>query len=673
MNKSVRLFAFCLLYAAIPTTVFAQTQPSTQPASPMTAASSPATTQTTAEAAAATTASTTALAATTPAATEPSASAAPAPARHFPTPAELIAKLKAAREKEAAQPKVALFDLSEGISEKPADFSLLGGERTNTLQSLLDRLNRAGADSSVNAVLITLGEGPIDLAQAQEVRDTLAAIGKHKKVYIYADGYDTDSYTLASGATDICMLGGGEIMMPGVGFSTMFYKGAFDKIGVEADYVQIGKYKGAKEPYTNTQPSEELKGELDRLAGSLFDQIVSGIAEHRTLSVDAVRQLINDTMISGESAQERGLVDHLVDQDGLRPLIEDQLGGQEMNLVRDYGEPPQPQVDLSSPFGFFSLLTRRPEVSDKPAVALIYAEGVISDGEGNNGVFSSGGGVASEPMRRAFRLAAHDDNIKAVVIRIDSPGGSALASEVMWQAVRRVSVKKPVIISVGSMAASGGYYLASAGDTIFADPVGIVGSIGVVGGKFVLKDLYGKLGLTTDSFSRGDNAGLFSSDQPFTAKQRDLIEKWMTNTYVQFTQRVMTTRSGKIKNIDQVAQGRIFLAPQAKDLGLVDEIGGTDAAIACAADRSGLSPGSYQIRVLPAPKTLADLFTRGGDADAQSPVHSQANLAVNISDSPLLQMLDNPTRQMLISQLEMIQLLQRRPIALMSPYVLNVR
>jgi protease-4 len=291
-------------------------------------------------------------------------------------------------------------------------------------------------------------------------------------------------------------------------------------------------------------------------------------------------------------------------------------------------------------------------------------------------------------MRRAFRTAAHDDDIKAVVIRIDSPGGSALASEVMWQAVRRVAAKKPVIISVGSMAASGGYYLASAGDTIFADPTGIVGSIGVVGGKFVLKDLYAKLGLTTDMFAKGANAGLFGSDAPFTPKQREMVEKWMTDTYVQFTKRVMTTRSGKIKNIDDVAQGRIFLAPEAKELGLIDEIGGTEAAIACAADRGGLPPGTYDVRVLPAARTLADLFNKSAD-DAESPIRppssmmpasmvsgsmvSGSTMSGSIMSSPIFSILDEPTRRLFANQLQMMQLLAHRPVMLMSPYVLTIR
>ncbi len=234
------------------------------------------------------------------------------------------------------------------------------------------------------------------------------------------------------------------------------------------------------------------------------------------------------------------------------------------------------------------MLTKKPAVSTKPTVALVFADGVIVDGGGGAGGLTGGATVGSDTIRAAMREVARDDAVKAVVIRINSPGGSALASEAMWQAVRRVAKDKPVVISVGNMAASGGYYLACAGDRIFADPSAIVGSIGVVGGKFVTKGLYDKLGLTTDGFYRGRNADMFSSDTAFSDRQRRMVRDWMTATYDQFTQRVMTTRAGKIKNIADVAQGRVFVAAQAKDLGMVDEIGGLDAAVTYAAGQVDL-------------------------------------------------------------------------------------
>jgi len=261
-----------------------------------------------------------------------------------------------------------------------------------------------------------------------------------------------------------------------------------------------------------------------------------------------------------------------------------------------------------------------------------------------------------------------DDNVKAIVVRIDSPGGSAMASEVMWQSLRRVAKHKPVVISVGGMAASGGYYLASAGDTIYADPTAVVGSIGVVGGKFVLKDLFAKVGITGESFFRGQNAGLFSSNEPWTDSQRKMITLWMQNTYDQFTDRVMTTRTGKIKDIDQVARGRIFLATQAKELGMVDEIGGLQAALDAAAGKAKLEKGDFDIRVMPAPKSLSDLLT-GSNADAKTPIEPKMSLA----EDSMLRVLSPSDRAAVTQQLQMVQLMQERPVILAMPFVLTVK
>jgi protease-4 len=348
-------------------------------------------------------------------------------------------------------------------------------------------------------------------------------------------------------------------------------------------------------------------------------------------------------------------------------MLQKDLGG-EPSLIADYGLAKRDQVDLSSPFALFSLLTKREEAPQGPAVAIIYAEGVIADGAGG-GLFSDAG-VASDQMRKAFRVASRDEDIKAVVIRIDSPGGSALASEAMWQSVRRLAEKKPVVISVGTMAASGGYYLACAGDKIYADPAAIVGSIGVVGGKFVYKDLFDKLGLHAEAFDRGSNADLFSSDQPFTDRQRKMVTAWMTQTYHQFTDRVMTTRKGKIKDIDAVARGRVFCAEQAKDLGMVDEIGGLEDAIAGAAQMAGLGKDGYDVRIVPAPKTLGDILT-GAGADESFPFAPKAQAGAT-ADS-ILNLLGQPEHAALLEELQTLQLLQKRPVVLTMPFIVTIK
>jgi protease-4 len=591
-------------------------------------------------------------------------------AAKFPTPAELIKKMQAMEKAKASAAKVAYFDISGAITERPAGFSWMAGQEDNTtLRSLLERLQKARDDKDVRAVLITIGESSLNLAQAQEIRDALVDLRKAgKKTFVYADSYDTTSYMLASGATNVCMMPGGDIMILGVGIETMFYKGILDKAGVKADYVQIGEYKGAEEPYTRNEPSPELRGEMNRVVEALYDQIVSGISLARNLPSEKVKELIDDTLVPAKSAKDRGFVDHLVDQDGLRGLLKDELG-KDINLVQDYGEPAREAIDLSNPFSFLTAMAKKPAPTNKPAIAVVYADGVIQDGDGAGSLFSAGG-VGSETMRQALRKAARDENVKAIVLRIDSPGGSALASEVMWQATRRVAEKKPVIVSIGNMAASGGYYLASAGDYIFADPSAIVGSIGVVGGKFVIKDLFDKLGLSTETFQKGRNADLFSQNTPFNERQRRLITNWMRGTYDQFTERVMSTRKDKIKDIDKVARGRIFLAQQARELGMVDELGGTESAISYAAKKAKLSPGSYEIRVLPSPRTIADYFTGGASGgDASMPFTPK----ITISPDSILHMLPASTKALIRQQLQMVEMMQTRPGVLMTPYVVKMK
>ena len=593
---------------------------------------------------------------------------APASQAHFPTPAELIAKMRQQKEKEDSKLKVAYFDLSRPVTEAPEGFSLFGGDSGMSLRSLLERLHRARDDKDLKAVLVTIESPQMNLSQAHELRDALVELTKAgKKTYVYADSYDTTSYTVASGASEICLLPGGEVMIPGVGLEATFAKGLLDKVGVKADYVQIGEYKGADESFTRTAPSEQLRGELNKLVDSLYDQIISGIAKHRNLSKDAVKQLVDEVALQGEAAKDRGLVDRLVDMDGLREMLTKDLGG-EVNLMHDYGRPPRQEIDLSNPFAFFSLLTRKAPVSSRPSIAMIYAEGTIIDGEGGQNLLG-GEVIGSKDIREAFRLASRDEKIKAIVLRIDSPGGSALASEAMWQAARRAAKDKPLVVSVGSMAASGGYYLASAGEYIIADPTGIVGSIGVVGGKFVTKDLFDKLGLTSEPFTRGSNADLFSSNQPFSERQRTMITSWMKQTYDLFTQRVMSTRQGKIDDIDKVARGRIFAAREAKALGMIDQLGGIEDAIHYAAGKASLEEGQYDIRVLPPAKTLADFF---GGADQEAKLPAMIGPKVQVSSDSILRLLPASSRQTLGQHLQMLQLLEQRPVILATPWVVRV-
>jgi len=599
------------------------------------------------------------------------------PKSEVPSPAELMKRLKEERDRKSKLSKIAHFDLSEQVKEAPSGFSLFGDDRL-VLRTLVDRIQSAAVDKNVKGMLLTLNDSGLGLSQAQEVRDSLISFRKSgKPVFVYADSYDTVSYTLASGASDICMLEGGEIMMPGVGLESMFAKGLLDKVGVKADYVQIGEFKGADEEMTRTEASPELRGEMTKLAEGLYDQIIDGIASSRKIPKEVVKQTIDETVLQGKTAKTRGFVDHLIDQDGLRDLMAKKMGN-DVDLMKDYGKEKREALDFSSPLAAIQSLMKQPEAPEnpKPAVALVYAQGVIQDGEVDSlGLFGDGG-VGSENMRVAMRIAARDDNIKAIVIRIDSPGGSALASEVMWQAVRRAAAKKPVFISIGGMAASGGYYLAVAGDKIYADPTAIVGSIGVVGGKMVFKDLFEKVGLHTETFSKGRNAGMWSSSEPWTDKQRELVRSWMKQTYEQFTDRVSAGRKGKIQDIDKVARGRIFVAKQAKELGMVDEIGGINEAIADAAKKVGLKAGDYNVQVVPRPKTLADFLNgtaddKGTGPQAQLPI--RVDVKMDNEFTAALKALPPGVRSQLGRQIATIRLFNDRPVALVAPYSVKLK
>lgn len=576
---------------------------------------------------------------------------------------KLAEQLRLMKQEKQKLAKVAHFDLKDPLTERPPTFTLFPEQSNDTLLSLVQRLKEAADDKDIRGVLITLRGAELSLSQAGELRDALAKVNaRHKPTFVYADSYETTGYVMATGASDICILPGGDLMMPGVGLEVMFARGLLDNIGVKADFIQIGEYKGADEALTRTAASDQLRGEMTRLADSLYGQIVLTISQQRHLKPEAVKGLIDEAIIPASRAKEQKLVDHLVDLDDVKALIGKSIG-QQVELVRRYGEVDREAIDLSNPFSLLALLNEKPKAETGPAIGLVYVDGVITEGDGDESLFSEEG-TGDGYLRKAMRLAERDDDIKAIVVRISSPGGSALASETAWQAVRRAAAKKPVVISIGGMAASGGYYIASAGDTIFADPTSIVGSIGVVGGKMVLRDLYAKIGITTETFSRGANAEIFSSSEPFTPGQKQLLTKWMDQTYKQFTARVMTTRTGKIKDIDQVAKGRIFLAAQAIDLGMVDRIGGLDQAIAFAADKVDMEEGEYELRMLPSPKTLADLLA--GHADARTGVPSMLSpLATELQALPPL------ARKAMLRQIAIGKILAHRPVVLISPWLLQ--
>jgi protease-4 len=346
------------------------------------------------------------------------------------------------------------------------------------------------------------------------------------------------------------------------------------------------------------------------LLDGLYGGFVKRVADARGMTPEKVRDLIDKGPYNAEESLKLGLIDSVQHRQDFICDIKKRYGD-ESEFVTNYGD----EDDMSMPedpfamFSFFmKLFNPSPKVYTEPSVAIVYVEGSIQTGEAEPSPFSGGtDGAYSTTIRKALDKAAEDDTVKAVVLRVDSPGGSALASEIILDASRRVAAKKPLIVSMGNVAASGGYYVTCAASTIFADPNTITASIGVLGGKMVTTGMWDKFGINWHANERGKRAGMMSSSEPFNDDEREAIRKYMNVVYDVFKGHVTKARAGKLtKPLDEMAGGRVFTGSQALELGLVDKMGGLEESIKFAAQKAGL--GDYDIRVIPEPPNIFDMF-----------------------------------------------------------------
>jgi protease IV len=512
--------------------------------------------------------------------------------------------------------RVGAIRLSERLRERPESFHLsifdLSGsaEKATSLSGLIVTLNKAAKDETLAGLFVDLSAFSLTLNQAQELGELFSNVRKSgKRIAVYSSDFDTATYVLASFADTVIMPENGNVLVPGVGLQMIFFKGTLDKLHLQPDFVQVGKFKGAEEPFMRTTPSPEYKEQIEKLVDGMYTQIVGTVATNRPNMTEAdVKKVIDEGWLTGKHAKELGLVDQLLTRDRVDAWVESQFPAG-AKLVEDYGKPAKKSLDMSSPFAIFSLLGEGTKPKAKgPAVAVIYAIGqIVPDfvgGEDSTELVSPGS------MRKAVEKALKDDQVKAIVLRVDSPGGSASASDEIWAVLKEADKKKPVTVSMGRVAASGGYYIACAGRSIVADPATITGSIGVVAGKLVISGALEKIGINIETVSRGKHATMLSMLHPFTDEEKEFLKKSMEETYGVFTSRVKGARGAKIANLEDVAQGRLFTGVQAKDAGLVDSVGTLHDAVLAAAKKAGIEK-DYQIEVLPEAKSLGDILREG--------------------------------------------------------------
>lgn len=592
------------------------------------------------------------------------------------TPAEVTAEPVPETDNAATQPAektpvVGWLALSESLSDGPPPYAWLTREEAGpSLGDVLRQLDHVAESEEYLGVVIYLDQPQLRLSQALTIADKIAEVrAAGKRVLTYAEAYDMMDYVLASSADLVLLQHKGEVQLTGVSIEEMYLAGLLEKVGAQADLVQIGKYKGASESMMRTGPSEAWNQNFDALLDDLYGQIIGRIAENRAMTTTQVEELIASswTMRDTDYLSKR-VVDRITDRD-LIDVTEVEFGDNftwDDTMGLGGGE-----LKVNNPMMLFGMLFKEQDTRTvRPTIAVIHASGTIHSGESSygSGLFDSES-IGSTTLVEVLGDARDDDNIKGVILRIDSPGGSALASEIIWQAVRDLGETKPVFVSVGSMAASGGYYIACAGDEVYLNPGSIVGSIGVVGGKIVLGGLYDWAGISVYRRSRGPMGDLFNSVEPFTDIQRTAVRTSMELIYDQFIQRVTIGRGARLPDVGSVAEGRLFTGRQAVENGMADKLGGVEEAMADMTGELGLEKGGYDVLHLPAAMSLQTFLNNMFGAQAP---------AVSAAKSPV--MLETAKRVLgprawpaVSAAMQGLLLLQEEPVLTLMPNAIIVR
>jgi len=503
------------------------------------------------------------------------------------------------------------LDLTDALPDAPADrgLSQLFFPTGMTLADTLGALERAGDDPRVKGLVARIGDGAMGLAEVQELRDAIAAFrAKGKRAVAYADTFGelssgTRSYYLATAFDEIWLQPLGTVGLVGLRAELNFYRGTLDMLGVVPDFAHREEFKDAANRMTETAITGPEREELNALLQSIYGQIIDGIAADRKLAPDAVKALVDRSPLLLDEAMKAQLIDHVGDREN---AIASLGAGAPLLSLAHYLD----QVGAPHQSG--------------PTIALIYATGLMARGDGGDNPLTGDNILGADDLTRAFRLAQADKSVRAILFRIDSPGGSAVAAETIWAAVRRArEAGKPVIVSMGDVAGSGGYYVAAPADKIVAEPATLTGSIGVVAGKLVFGGLLKKLGGNWDSVQIGANASIFSLMEDFSPSERERLEAVLDSIYGTFKSRVAEGRKLDDAAVEAVAKGRVWSGADASTRGLVDALGGFRTALDLAKQAAGVpAEQDVTLKPYPTPKTAGELLLarlRGGsDEDDES-------------------------------------------------------
>ena len=513
---------------------------------------------------------------------------------------------------------VAHIEISGGYPEGAGAPGLFS-EVVETLANALQRMDKASRDDDLEGVILHINGPSIGWAKLNELRTGIQKMRqKGRKVYAWMESGSTKDYLLATACDEIILPESGMLMMPGLRAEVSFYKNLFDMLSIQPQMLRVGEFKSAAEPYSRSEMSPAFREEMEAILDDYYRQIVEMIAQSRKLTPDQVKGVIDTGLHSATDAKKLGLIDRVGYEDSITEIIKGDRKDAEVKFAKGYGKK-KIDTDFNSITGMAKMMNLMmgvepaPRKSSAPKIAIINAVGPIVSGN-SSADFLGDESMGSTTIIKAIRQARDDSTVKAIVLRVDSPGGSALASDLMWHELETLEGKKPFVVSMGDVAASGGYYISMGADRIFAEPGTLTGSIGVVGGKLAFEKFYEKIGITTSVVHRGKNSGVLSMTTPFSDAERETMQKMLNDIYAQFTTKAAAGRKIEVEKLEKMARGRVYTGAQALKLGLVDELGTLSDAIAFAKKSAGLDP-DQKLERLDLPKPISPFEQLFGPVD----------------------------------------------------------
>ncbi len=499
-------------------------------------------------------------------------------------------------------------------------------------------------DKDVAGVLIRINGSKYGMGQFQETRDAIMEFKETGKVVIcHITSCSTGEYIIASACDAILMHPSADIRLIGLRSERSFYKDALDKLGIQAHLEHIGEYKSASDGFTRNEMSEPHRENQNAILDDLYDQLATDIASNRGWTPEFVKELIDQGPYTAKQAVKSDIVDEL--------LYEDQI----MELAKELAES---NIKLVNIYEYLnSGLTPNEWLVPKPRIAVIEAEGMMVTGESFIDPFTGIAVMGANTIAQAIQHTREDNSIYAVVLRINSGGGLVIAADIIWHELVRLAKEKPLVVSMGDVAASGGYYIAAPADVIVAEPGTITGSIGVIGGKYSFKGLYEKLGIKKEIIKRGARADFYSDSSDYTPKEREVVQNQINEIYDDFITKVAFGRDQLTKvEVDTVARGRVWTGKQAKENGLVDELGGLSTALLIAKERAGLERKSVEIVRLPKPSWITQFVRNIGNISSKRRILF-SEIFSNVGQS---------------SDLKLINIIKNHRVFLLAPFEINI-